>query len=290
MAGGSADEPDTRPDGANRCGTEDDTMRTLGLAALALTLVGGACLGQELPEPQQLRAAQDDIGYAELLNAAGFTTEQLGGLQDIQTRFEAEGLVPPDVAAVLTKVLAAVLSGMSMQQAHASLGEQQQVLQQAQQRWGQSLQQGTDELQKLLTEEQKDALVWFSSPAHALDNVVEMASGARGIPEAQWGPRRGQFGMAVSQMLSQMSPGGGVTPQQIETLLDQVRALDDATFEAQRATLAQTWLPTLMPNVAQMLQDPPFRQRQLQQVCQRLIAYERGAQLVAAKAEATAAD
>jgi hypothetical protein len=259
-------------------------MRTLGVIVLGVALVGGVCCGQNLPEPQQLRAAQDDIGYAELLNAAAFTDEQLGALQEVQAQLEAAGLVGPDLATVLTKVLAGVLVGMSVPDAQAALGEQQQVLQQAQQRWQQALQQATDQLQKLLTDEQKDALIWFGSPAHALDGVVDAVSQMRGLPEAQWTQVRPQ----ITQALSQMSPGGGATPEKIGELLDQVRAMDEATFEAQRGTLAQTWLPTLLPNVAQMLQTPQFRQQQLTQVCQRLLAYERGATIVGAKREAGA--
>jgi len=262
-------------------------MRTLGVLGLGMALVGGVCYGQNLPEPQQLRMAQDDIAYAELLTAAGLTDEQLGTLQQLQTQLEADGLVGPDLAVLLTKILAGVLGGMSVSEAQEALGDQQQVLQQAQQRWQQSLQQATDQLQKLLTAEQQEALVWHGSPAHALDGAVDAISRMRGLPEAQWNQVRPQITQALSQMTSQAG-GGGATPEKIGELLDQTRALDEATFEAQRGTLARTWLPTLMPNIAQMLQDPQFRQRQLAQVCQRLITYERGATIVAAKREAGA--
>jgi hypothetical protein len=253
-----------------------------------MVFVVGSCFGQRLPEPQQLREAQDDISYAELLNAAWFTDQQLDALAEIQSRLQADGMVGPDLATALTKVLAAVLSGMSVQEAQEALGEQQQVLQQAQQRWQQSLQQGTDELQKLLTDDQANALVWFGSPAHALDGIVGVVSRTRGVPDAQWNQIKPQITQALSQMTAQTGPGGGTTPQKIGELLDQARAMDDAAFEANQGTLAQTWLPTLMPNVAQMLQTPQFRQQQLSQVCQRLIAYERGAAILAARREATA--
>jgi len=264
-------------------------MGRLGMIGLGLAVVVAASSGLGLAEPEQLQAAQEDIAYAELLNAGHLTAQQLDALHGTQARLQADGLVGPDLATALTKVLEAVVGGMSVQQAQASLGPGQQVLQQAQQRWQQSLQQSTDELRNLLTDEQKDALVWFGSPAHALDGVVDAVSQARAAPDPQWNQFKTQLSQAVSQMLPQAAPGGAATPGKIGELLDQARALDDATFKAKQASLAQAWLPTLMPNVAQMLKDPQFRQQQLAQVCQRLVAYGRAQTIVEAKRNAPAA-
>jgi len=264
-------------------------MKTLALIALGTALAVSLSSAQNLPEPEQLQEAQEDVSYAELLNAADLSSEQLEALNEIQVRLQAESLVPPDLAAALTKLLAAVLSGMSVQEAQAALGPQQQALGEAQQRWQQTMQQGRDELLKLLTQEQKDALVWFGSPAHALDGVVDAVSQMRALPDEQWNQVKPQLMQGLSQLTGAISPGAGITPEEIGELLDQARALDDATFEAQRGTLAQTWLPTLMPNIAQMLQTPQFQQQQLTQVCERLLTYERRHLLVAAKLDASAA-
>jgi len=257
--------------------------------ASVLVLSVGMGVGQELPEPRQLQEALDDVGYAELLKAAQLTDDQLSALHDLQLRLGMDAAVTPDLAAVLTKLLAAVLSGMSPQEAQAALGDQQQVLQQAQQRWQQSLKSCSDDLLKQLSAEQQEALVWFGSPAHALDGAVGAVAQARGAPDAQWNQFRQEASRAISDMASQASPGAGATPEQIVQLLDAARALDDATFEAQRPTLAHQWLPTVMPAISQRLQDPQFRQQQLAQVCQHLLAYPRGPALVQAKQEAAPA-
>jgi hypothetical protein len=260
-------------------------MSTIAVLVFALTFWVSRGIGQELPEPQQLQEALDDVGYVELLNAAQLTDGQLTALRDLQLRVQMEATVAPDLAPVLTKLLRAVLSGMSLREAQASLGEQQQVLQQAQQRWQQALTTCSGDLLKQLSAEQQDALVWFSSPAHALDGAVSAVAQTRGAPDAQWNQFKQQVGQALSQMISSASPGVGVTPAQIAQLLDAARAMDDATFEAHRPTLAREWLPSLMPNMSQRLQDPQFRQQQLAQVCQRLLAYPRGLSLVQARQE-----
>jgi len=265
-------------------------MSRLGMMGLGLAVVAATSFGLGVAEPQQLQEALDGLAYAELLNAGHLTAEQLDALHAIQVRLQADGLVGPDLATVLRKVLEAVVGGMSVQQAQASLGPEQQVLEQAQQRWQQSLQQSADELRNLLTDEQKDALVWFGSPAHALDGVVDAVSQARAAPDPQWNQFKTQLSQAVSQMLAQAALGGAGTPEGIiGELLDQARALDDAAFKAKQASLAQAWLPTLMPKVAQMLEDPQFRQQQLAQVCQRLVAYGRAQIIVQAKRDAPAA-
>ena len=203
---------------------------------------------------------------------------------------EAEAAIVPELASALTRMLAAVLVGMSRDQAQQALGEQQQLVQQAQQRVEQSRQRSIDELQKLLTDQQKDALVWFNSPARALDGAVNAVAQARGAQDAQWSQFRTQVSQALSRMSSQVNPEGGASVETISGLLDQVRAMDDATFEAKRATLAGEWLPTLMPNMAQMLQNPQFRQERLRQACERLITYERGSVLIQAKRDAMATE
>ena len=263
-------------------------MSRIGVATMALVVVVGGAVGQQLPEPVHLQQAMDDIHYAELLTAAELTPEQLDELLRIQAALETEAVVAGDLAGALTKVLAAVLMGVSMQQAQEALGQQQQLIQQAQQRMQQSLQRSKEELQNSLTDEQKGALVWLNSPGHALDGVVDAVAGARTAEDAQWNQFRTQASQAISQMTSQAGQEGGTPAEEIVGLLDQVRAMDDATFQAKQASLAQEWLPTLLPNVAQMLQNPQFRQQQLAQACERLITYERGNLLAQAKRDATA--
>ncbi len=242
--------------------------------------------GQELPEPQQFQRAMDNIEYAELLNAAGFTPEQLDETLRIRAALEAEAVIGPGLARELTKMLAAVLTGMSADQAQQALGEQQQLVQQARQRMQQAQQRSIDELQALLTDPQRDALVWFNSPARALDGAINAVAQARNAEDAQWNQFRTQASQALSRMSSQADPGGGASVETVGGLLDQARAMDDATFEEKRATLGQEWLQTLMPNVAQMLQNPQFRQERLRGGCVRLITYERGSVLIQAKRDA----
>jgi len=267
-----------------------ERMTVLAFAMAWVAVVWGAAAGaQALPEPQQLQEALDDVGYAELLGAAQLSDEQLIALQDLQAQAQMDAAVSPELAAVLTKLLAAVLSGMSVEEARQSLGEGQQILQQAQQRRQQSLQAATAQLLQRLTAEQQDALVWFSSPAHALDGAVGMVAQARAVPDPQWQQFRQQASQALASMASQMGMGNGASAEQVAALLDAARALDEATFQAQRPTLAREWLPKLMPALAQRLQDPQFRQQQLTQACQHLIAYPRASALVQARLDATPA-
>jgi hypothetical protein len=261
-------------------------MRTRAALLAVALFATSAAVAQEVAEPPLLQEALDDIGYADLLNAAQLAAEQLGALHDLQIQLRANALVGPEVAQVLAQLLTAVLSGTSLQEAHAALGQEMQPLQQAQQAWQESLQRYSGDLLGKLTAEQRDALVWFGSPAHALDGLVYMVTRARPAPDAQWQQMKQQVSQAMAPMLSQMDPQGGATPETVAQLLEAARALDEATFEAKRATLAREWLPKLMPTVAQRLADPQFQEQQLGQVAQRLVAYPRGAALVQAKLEA----
>ncbi|MGQ9733263.1 MAG: hypothetical protein ACUVX8_18550, partial [Candidatus Zipacnadales bacterium] len=60
-------------------------------------------------------------------------------------------------------------------------------------------------------------------------------------------------------------------------------AMDQATFEARRSTLAHEWLPLVLPNIAQMVQSPQFREEQLRNACRHLLTYERGNALIEAR-------
>lgn len=262
-------------------------MPRVAVVALVSGVAMATAFGQELPEPQQFQQAMEDVEYAELLNAAELRSEQLDEILRIRAALEAETAVGHELATALTKMLAAVLTGMSREQAQQALGDQQQLVQQAQQRVQESLERSIDELQELLTEQQRDALVWLNSPAHALDRTINAVAQARNAEDAQWNQFRTQVSQALSQMSSQVTPEGGASVETIGGLLDQVRAMDDATFEARRATLVQEWLQTLMPNVVQMLQTPQFRQERLRQACKRLTTYERGPTLIEAKRDVT---
>jgi hypothetical protein len=251
-------------------------------------LVAGTASGQDVPAPQSLRQAMEDIQYVELLNGLQLTPEQLDALLGMQSALQAEAALDGELATAVTRVLAAVLSGMSQQEAQQAAGPQP-ILQQAQQRLQQAFEQSAGELQVLLTPEQQDRLVWFGSPARALEGVVEAVTVSRAIDDAQWQRIRPDISRHVAQLAAQVDPGRGASAEAIAALLDEARGLEAAAFEAKRPTLAREWLPAIMPGLSQRLQDPQFRQQQARQLCQHLLAYERGSLLVEARRDVAGA-
>jgi peptidoglycan hydrolase-like protein with peptidoglycan-binding domain len=244
---------------------------------------------QELPAPRTLMEAQQDIDYADLLNAAQLTAEQLDALLKAQGTIQAETVLGPDEATALAEVRQGILRGLSREQAMGALGERGQAVGQAQMRLQQLLQASSKQLSDLLTEEQKSAIAWAGTPARALEGVLENVGNARKAPDAQWQQFRTQMVQGISQLSSQVDPAGKASPEQIGALLDAAHGMDDATFEAKRATLPREWAQTTMPTIVGRLSNPQFREQQVGMVMQRLLTYERGSLLVQAKQDALVA-
>jgi len=263
------------------------TAWTLVVVLLAGAATSAPC--QDLALPQTLLEAQRDIEYADLLNAAQLTTEQLDALLEAQSTMQAEAALGPDEAAALAEIRWSILRGLSREQAMAALGARQQVVGQAQQRLEQLLQTSATNLAKLLTPEQRSAIAWTGTPAHAFDGVVGNLGNWRAAPDAQWQQIRAQVSQMIAQMAAQADPTAKVTPEQVGALLDAARGLDDQAFEAKRATLPREWAQALMPGIIARLANPQFQEQQVGMVLRQLLTHERGQLLVQAKRDALGA-
>ena len=261
-------------------------------SSLALALVIGAAVcasAQDLTPPKTLIEAQEDINYAELLNAARLTPEQLVELLSAQAVIETDGALGPNEAAALAEVRLGILRGLSSDEAVRALGDRQQIFGQAHTRFEQLLQAESKNITDNLTDEQRSAMAWTLTPARALDNVVAALGQARKAPDAQWQTIREQVTTGVSGLSSQIEPAAKATPDQIGALLDTARAMDDQTFAARRSALPREWAQTVLPTIVQRLANPQYRDQQVNGVVRQLITYRRGQLLVKAKQTAGAA-
>ncbi|MFQ6132523.1 MAG: hypothetical protein ACE5R4_10840 [Armatimonadota bacterium] len=258
-------------------------MRTISLSIALITVMVGASLSQPAPEPEYLGQAMDDLNYAQLLSGAQLTPDQLEALLGMQATWQGEATLTPEVAAALLEVRTLVLEGMSVEEAFQSLGDDQRAVRDAQLRLEQALQTLSEQFATLLTDEQRSALVWLSSPPHALDNVVRTVERTRAVPDEQWAQFRAELMQNVARHCAQADPAAGTTPEDVAALLDGARAMSDADFRAQRATLAGQWAAVLLPNFMQRLQDEDFRRDRLAAVARHLISYPRGYAIVEAK-------
>jgi hypothetical protein len=256
------------------------------LVAMAALVLTGAW-GQQAPE--SLPQANEDLEYAQLLNAAQLTAEQLGSLLEKQTTWEAEAMLDPEVAADLAEVRRRVLEGMTPEEAYAALGERQQAVGEAQARVQQTLQRLATELIELVTDEQMQSVARFASPARAVDGVVNAVSRGRAMPEQQRQQFQQNIVRNLTRMASQADPTAKVTEDAVAALLEAAWAIPDAEFEARRPGLTDEWVKTLMPGLHQRLQSPEFRQQRMAEVARRLITYPRGFELVEGKLEAMGA-
>lgn len=250
--------------------------------------LGCACCAQDLPKAEYLTDAMDDLQFVELLCEAQFGQQHLGALLGLQVAFDSEAVIGPDLAASLVEVREQVLRGMSRQEAYQALGPRAQALQQAQARLEQFVQRSCAQLGETLSDEQRETLVWVRSPARGLQEVVATVAQVRGAPDAQWQQFRGQAAQGLSQLASHADPGAATSPDAVGALLDEIRALDEAQFEARRPTLAWDWAQAIMPNLAQRLQDPEHQKAQLGGILRHLITYRNGRELVQARMDALA--
>jgi hypothetical protein len=264
-------------------------MKVRSLTIVLVVAAAARVPAQELPPPQTVMEAQEDLNYAELLNAAQFTPEQLDALLDIQAALEAGSVLGPDEAAALAEVRHGVLRGLTSEEAMRALGERAPVFGQAHARFGELVQAQSKALTGLLTEDQKTALAWAATPARGLANVVDNVGQARAVPDAQWQQVRTDMVQALVGMSTVIDPAAKVTAEQIGALLDGVRAMDDETLKARRASIAKEWAQTLMPSILQRLTDPKSRDQQIDGVIHQILTYRRGQQLVRAKQEAMVA-
>ena len=256
-----------------------DALRLALIVAFAATAVWA----QGPDDPETIPQAMEDLGYAELLNAAQLTAEQLGALLETQILWEAETALAPELATDLAEVRDGVLKGMSMGEAFNALGERQQAVHQAQARLEQTLQRLAGELGDSLTDEQGIALARFMSPARALDGVVNTLAQTRAMPEEQWEQFKASMVEALSRLASQIQPGAANVRETVGALLDAARTMEDADFDARRPKLADEWLQALAPSLLQQLQSKEARAQRLAQTSRHLITYPRGAGLVEAK-------
>ncbi len=264
----------------------------MGIWGLTIALLVGATARvpcQGLPAPRTLIEAQQDIDYAELLNAARLTAEQLDALVKAQAAIQADTVLGPDEATALAEVRQGVLRGQSRDEAVRALGDRQQAVGQAQQHFEEALQVQSKTLSGQLIEDQRLALAWAATPARALEGVVTTVGVMRAMPDAQWQQFRTQAIGGIGQLSAQADPTAKVAPEQIGALLDAARAMDDKTLEAKRATLAKDWAQTIMPGIVARLSNPQFQEQQVSGVLRQFLTYERGQLLVQAKQEAMVA-
>jgi len=260
-------------------------MRALVLAAIA-ALVGGFAWGQPTQDTVTLPQFMEDLDYLQFLNAAQLTSEQLQTLLDLQLAWQAELVPTADVAAALDEVRKRVLAGATADQAINALGPRQQAVQAAQQRLQESQGTLTTQLAESLTDEQRAALVWATSPAHYLQNVVDALTGARAVPDEMWTQMRTGLTQGIGTLIMQADPGAGVTPEGIGALLDGARGMSNEEFAAAAPGLARAWAAKLMPNLLRQLEDPVAQQERVKGACQRLLTFERGPELVEARLDA----
>jgi len=253
------------------------------LGAVALVAAAAPFGPEELAPPQTLMEYQEDVNYAELLNAAQFTTEQLDALLAIQADLRAASLLPPDEAAALAEVRQGFLRGLTSGEALKEVGERAAVVAQVNTRMAELRQAQSTALMGLLTEDQKSALAWAATPAPAVTVIVDSVGQLRGVPEAQWQQMKPGLVQALTGMSNQVDPTAKATAEQVGALYDAARAMDDQTFKARRAALPREWAQVLMPSILQRLADPASRDQMLAGPINRLLDYRRGEELVRAK-------
>jgi len=262
-------------------------MRTTFIGLLMAAITAGAWA--QAPEGEMtLPEAEGDLQYLELLNAAQLTPEQLASLLELQASWQEVATLSPEVTAVLQEVALSVLQGSTVDQALGALGDRQQIVRVAQNNLQQTRQTLAGQLVDLLdTEGQRTELIWFTSPARNLENVVRMLEQARQAPEQQWIQMREQTGQAIANMCAQVDPGAGSELEDVYLLLDDAHLATEADFALQSPTLAYEWASALMPNHLQQLEDEEYQRSRLTDICNQLITHVHGQALVEAKLDAT---
>jgi len=257
----------------------------IALTATLVMLVAPVSAQYEMAPPLHLTEAAEDIDYAELLNQADLTEEQLTGLHGMQLMLQMETQLDPEASAVFAELRAMILAGKSQQEAMEALGPKGQLAQQVRQRYEQSLQARMGEFQALLTPEQRAKLARANSPARGLEGVVHAIGQTRQAPDEQWAEFKPHMVQMILQLSSHADPEAKVTAETIAGMLDKARALDDEQFAAQRDSLPGEWAKTVMPNMLKRLDNEQFQAEQVQQIGRRLLSYPRGHFLVQTKLE-----
>jgi len=263
-------------------------MLRLTTVTIALLAVVGVGCAQGLVPPQQLTEVADDLAYVELLNAAELNADQISALLRMQLLLQVETMLAPDVSAAFSELRGWMIGGASQQEAMEALGPMAQLVQQAQARYGQMIQERVTELQGTLTEAQRAALAWHESPAQHLENAAGMVAHGRQMPDDQWAQMKPQIAQMIAQLVGQAEGGEAASPDAVAKLLEAARSMKDADFDQKRASLGKDWAAAVMPNTVKRIQDPAFQEQQAGQVCQRLISYARGHLLVQAKMDTMA--
>jgi hypothetical protein len=258
------------------------------LVAIALVVAAAPSGPEELAPPETLMEYQEDANYAELLNAAQFTTEQLDALLAAQTDLKATSLLAPDEAAALAEVRQGILRGLTSGEALTGLGERAPLFRQVNARMAELRQTQSKALMGLLTEDQKSSLAWAATWGRAVTTFVDSVRQLRGVPDAQWQQMKPQLVQSLTRMSNQIDPAAKATAEQVGALFDAARAMDDQTFKARRAALPKEWAQVVMPNILQRLADPASRDEQLAGVINQLLDYRRGEEVVRAKQDALA--
>ncbi len=258
-------------------------MRHPRYCCLFSLLLGFASIrAQEWDDRPSLDELNDDIEYAELLNAVRLTKKQLEQLHDLQTEHLDTAVLTPELAETLEGLRDGLLVGRPGQNIPRELRE---AAQKARGRMHRTLGDLSTRARNLLTEEQRTALFLFYSPVRALTGYARGLPQARKAPDEHWKRYRDETVKALSQACLQAGekqPKGQI----IGELLDMARAMPDAEFETARATLVSEWSELLMPKLAKQAKETKTRDARMTWACQRLIRYPRGQMLVEIKLEA----
>lgn len=256
------------------------------LRHLIVTAMAGVLLAQA-QEPGDMPLLGDlmqSIEYATLLQKAKLTPDQLGALAAAQTKWLDAAAVPPDIADALQGVSSQIVQGASQEDAYGELGEFRQEVNKAQQRLRQAEQTLVDDVKALLKPEQRDGLLTFHSPVRHLSGMINAIKHMRKMPQA-WDRFRPQAIRGLTQFASQ--PGGrAVSADEIGEWLDAVRTMSDEEFAEAEPTLAKEWAEALAPEAMKRLSDPKDQEQRLKQICQRLLTYPSGLDIVQAALEA----
>ena len=256
------------------------------LRRLLLTVVTGLALAQA-QEPDEVPLLGDlmqNIEYANLLQRAKLTPDQLGSLAEAQTKWLDAAAVPPDMADAMQQVCLQVVAGASTEEAFRELGEFQQEVNKAQQRVREAERTLIEEVKDLLKPEQREALLLFHSPVRHLSGMVQTVKRMRKVPQA-WERFRPQAVRGLTQFASQ--PGGRAVPaEELGEWLDTVREMSDEEFAQAEPTLAKEWAEALAPEAMKRLQDPKHQEQRLRGLCRHLLTYPAGLDVVQAALEA----
>jgi len=178
----------------------------LCMAVLAV-LLSGSCTAQESPLQGHLSRAVEDLSYLGSLMEADLTEDQLELLSKAQANWAAENAPAPDVQDALSRLLAAVLQGVSLQEELRSQGGGGQVAATALAKVQGMVSEACDELAAALEPEQLERMVWLGSSARGLDDLVSAVASSRKVPDEQWQQIREQLCQGLDHYRRMVDPG-----------------------------------------------------------------------------------